>query len=76
MSGVFLLLDRNQPDHSADLRPHRAVDGPWDHTVRSDLIYWFVMLVALNLQTSFLTLPLGFALFYQKGATGNAITMG
>lgn len=28
---------------------------------------WFVMLVAMTLQTSFLTPPVGFALFYLKG---------
>lgn len=30
-------------------------------------IIWFVMLVAVTLQTSFLTPPVGFALFYLKG---------
>jgi tripartite ATP-independent transporter DctM subunit len=30
-------------------------------------IIWFVMLVAITLQTSFLTPPVGFALFYLKG---------
>lgn len=29
---------------------------------------WFMVLVAINLQTSFLTPPFGFALFYLKGA--------
>jgi tripartite ATP-independent transporter DctM subunit len=29
---------------------------------------WFAMLMAVNLQTSFLTPPFGFALFYMKGA--------
>ena len=29
---------------------------------------WFMILVAINLQTSFLTPPFGFALFYLKGA--------
>lgn len=47
-----------------------------DHIARSDLIYWFAVLIALNLQTSFLTPPFGFALFYLKGAAGNVITMG
>ena len=28
---------------------------------------WFAILVAVNLQTSFLTPPFGFALFYMKG---------
>ncbi len=30
-------------------------------------VIWFVMLVAITLQTSFLTPPVGFALFYLKG---------
>ena len=32
-----------------------------------DQTLWFAMLVAINLQTSFLTPPFGFALFYLKG---------
>src|SRR5690606_396157 len=31
------------------------------------MIYWFTILVAINLQTSFLTPPFGYALFYLKG---------
>jgi tripartite ATP-independent transporter DctM subunit len=30
-------------------------------------IYWFTVLIAINLQTSFLTPPFGYALFYLKG---------
>ena len=30
-------------------------------------LVWFAILVAMNLQTSFLTPPFGFALFYLKG---------
>jgi len=37
------------------------------------VIVWFGILVAVNLQTSFLTPPFGFSLFYLKGATGGAI---
>jgi TRAP-type mannitol/chloroaromatic compound transport system permease large subunit len=33
---------------------------------------WFVMMVAINLQASFLTPPLGYAFFYFKGAGGAA----
>ncbi|MEO0545244.1 MAG: TRAP transporter large permease subunit [Pseudomonadota bacterium] len=47
-----------------------------DHVPRNDLIYWFAVLMAVNLQTSFLTPPFGFALFYLKGAAGNLVTMG
>ncbi|UOM35401.1 TRAP transporter large permease subunit [Acuticoccus sp. I52.16.1] len=46
-----------------------------DHVTSSEMIYWFAILVALNLQTSFLTPPFGFALFYLKGAAGTVITM-
>jgi TRAP-type mannitol/chloroaromatic compound transport system permease large subunit len=31
------------------------------------MVYWFAILMAVNLQTSFLTPPFGFALFYMKG---------
>ena len=39
-----------------------------DHVTGTDVIYWFAILMAVNLQTSFLTPPFGFALFYMKGA--------
>lgn len=38
-----------------------------DHVAKVDLVYWFAILLAVNLQTSFLTPPFGFALFYMKG---------
>jgi tripartite ATP-independent transporter DctM subunit len=47
-----------------------------DHVARADLVYWFTILVAVNLQTSFLTPPFGFALFYMKGAAGDLVAMG
>ena len=34
---------------------------------------WFALLIAINLQTSFLTPPFGFSLFYLKGAAGDKI---
>ncbi|MCB1921794.1 MAG: TRAP transporter large permease subunit, partial [Candidatus Competibacteraceae bacterium] len=37
---------------------------------------WFAMLVCVNLQTSFLTPPFGYALFYFKGVAPPAYTMG
>lgn len=42
-----------------DIPGYGVIDNP-------DLV-WFVMLVAMTLQTSFLTPPVGFALFYLKG---------
>jgi tripartite ATP-independent transporter DctM subunit len=38
-----------------------------DHVARENMIFWFIILMAVNLQTSFLTPPFGFALFYLKG---------
>jgi tripartite ATP-independent transporter DctM subunit len=37
------------------------------HVPQADIVYWFMILMAINLQTSFLTPPFGFALFYIKG---------
>ena len=37
-----------------------------DHVSRFETVYWFAILIAINLQTSFLTPPFGFALFYLK----------
>ena len=38
-----------------------------DHVAKENMIFWFIVLMAVNLQTSFLTPPFGFALFYLKG---------
>jgi len=38
-----------------------------DHVAAADVTFWFLILMAINLQTSFLTPPFGFALFYMKG---------
>ncbi len=35
---------------------------------------WFAILIAMNLQASFLTPPFGFALFYLKGAAGERVS--
>jgi TRAP-type mannitol/chloroaromatic compound transport system permease large subunit len=43
--------------------------------VKAQVIYWFAILVAVNLQTSFLTPPFGFALFYMKGVAPSAVKM-
>ena len=48
---------------------------PIAHSFGIDPI-WFAILIALNLQASFLTPPFGFALFYLKGAAGNSVTTG
>ncbi len=40
--------------------------GAWGG-ISQPIIIWFLILAAVNLQTSFLTPPFGFALFYMKG---------
>ncbi len=44
-----------------------------DHVMGRDVAYWFALLVAVNLQTSFLTPPFGFALFYMKGVAPSSV---
>jgi len=39
------------------------------------VLLWFAILLAVNLQTAFLTPPFGFALFYMKGAVPRSVTM-
>ena len=43
--------------------------------IEAQVIYWFAILVAVNLQTSFLTPPFGFALFYMKGVAPSTVKM-
>ncbi len=47
-----------------------------DHVAKSELVYWFAILLAVNLQTSFLTPPFGFALFYMKGTCPPQVRLG
>lgn len=44
-----------------------GLDIPGFEVVDEPTLIWFVILVAVTLQTSFLTPPVGFALFYLKG---------
>ncbi len=46
-----------------------------DHVPEFEKVYWFAILVAVNLQTSFLTPPFGFALFYLKGVSPPAVKL-
>ena len=50
-----------------DFTPHIAEN--------KDFMIWFVILVAVNLQSAFLTPPFGFALFYMKATVPPAVTM-
>jgi len=43
--------------------------------VDNPVLVWFVILVAVTLQTSFLTPPVGYALFYVKGVCPPDVTM-
>lgn len=39
------------------------------------ILLWYAMLLAVNLQSAFLTPPFGFALFYMKGTVPPSVTM-
>ena len=39
------------------------------------ILAWFAILLAVNMQTAFLTPPFGFALFYMKGTVPPEVTM-
>ncbi|MEM0923042.1 MAG: TRAP transporter large permease subunit [Pseudomonadota bacterium] len=58
---------------------HVGLEAPTNQAqiqyVEAQVIYWFAILVAVNLQTSFLTPPFGFALFYMKGVAPSAVKM-
>ena len=56
----------------------RSLDLPVDGfgVVSDPSLVWFAILVAMTLQTSFLTPPVGFALFYLKGICPPDITIG
>ena len=41
---------------------------------REEVLLWFGLLVAVNLQTSFLTPPFGFSLFYMRGAAAGVLS--
>jgi tripartite ATP-independent transporter DctM subunit len=47
-----------------------------DYIDKKDVVYWFAILMAVNLQTSFLTPPFGFALFYLRGVAPPSVTTG
>lgn len=51
------------------------LDIPGFNQVRDPSVVWFAILVAVTLQTSFLTPPVGFALFYLKGVCPPGVTL-
>lgn len=46
------------------------------HVQSSDVVIWIAILVAINLQTSFLTPPFGITLFYMRGCLPESLPMG
>jgi len=53
----------------------RVVDFTPHIAVNKDFMVWFVILVAVNLQSAFLTPPFGFALFYMKATVPKSVTL-
>ncbi len=58
-----------------EFAPHLGVEGAAIQHIQAQTIYWFAILAAVNLQTSFLTPPFGFALFYMKGVSPESVKM-
>ncbi|MEM7745004.1 MAG: TRAP transporter large permease subunit [Pseudomonadota bacterium] len=58
-----------------EFAPWLGLEGLPFQKVQEQVIYWFAILVAVNLQTSFLTPPFGFALFYMKGVAPSSVKM-
>jgi tripartite ATP-independent transporter DctM subunit len=54
---------------NVDFGPHLGEGGP------ILFMTWFIIMMSVNLQTSFLTPPFGFTLFYMKGTVPPSITM-
>ncbi|MEM8787210.1 MAG: TRAP transporter large permease subunit [Pseudomonadota bacterium] len=46
-----------------------------DHVAARDVVYWLAILIAMNLQTSFLTPPFGFALFFLKAVAPEGVRL-
>ena len=56
--------------------PIMATQDFGDAVPQGQVLIWFAALVAINLQTSYLTPPFGFALFYLKGVAPPEFKMG
>jgi TRAP-type mannitol/chloroaromatic compound transport system permease large subunit len=46
-----------------------------DHVPQYQVSIWFLILISINLQTSFLTPPFGFSLFFMKGAAPPSVLL-
>jgi TRAP-type mannitol/chloroaromatic compound transport system permease large subunit len=49
------------------VRPAATLLAPWFDGSEATALVWFGVMVGMNLQTSFLTPPFGFSLFYLRG---------
>ncbi len=58
-----------------DFAEHLGTTGLVREIMEIQAVYWFAILAAINLQTSFLTPPFGFALFYMKGVSPPSVKM-
>ncbi len=45
------------------------------HVPQADFLTWFAIIIAVNLQTSYLTPPFGYSLFFIKGGSPASVTM-
>jgi TRAP-type mannitol/chloroaromatic compound transport system permease large subunit len=70
-------VDRDLPDRAAGVHadPRASSISPTTSAQGSYFMAWFGTLVAVNLQTSFMTPPFGATLFYLKGTVPPGITM-
>ena len=59
-----------------DFAPFLGIEGLPLADQKTQVLLWFAILVAVNLQTSFLTPPFGFALFFLKGSAPPSIQIG
>ena len=69
-------VDRDLPDRAAGVRADPREYDFSDHIGNNAaLMTWFGTLVAVNLQTAFMTPPFGATLFYMKGTAPPGVTM-
>jgi len=69
------VIKLNAPAFAGHLGLEAPVNIAQVQFVETQVVYWFAILVATNLQTSFLTPPFGFALFYMKGVAPSIVKM-
>ena len=66
-SGMLSRFSRDNINRTSRFTPLIIQMDFGDHFAHADIKFWFMILLVVNLQTSFLTPPFGFALFYMKG---------